>query len=52
MLGNDVLFGNPGAADTTSGNDGDDTVVDADDGTGGSSNLDTIAGIESFVRTT
>ena len=51
MLGNDVLFGTAGSADTTSGNEGDDTVVDADDGTAGSSNLDTIAGIETFIRT-
>jgi ankyrin repeat protein len=52
MLGNDVLFGNPGTADTASGNEGDDTLVDADDGTSGSSDLDTIAGIETFIRTT
>jgi O-glycosyl hydrolase/ankyrin repeat protein len=50
--GNDVLFGNPGAADTLSGNAGaGDMAVDTDDGTGGSSLLDTFSNIETFVRT-
>ncbi len=52
MNGNDVLFGNPGVRDSISGNDGFDTAVDADDGTGGSEALDNIAGIEAFIRTT
>jgi ankyrin repeat protein len=50
--GNDVLFGNPGAADSMSGNAGSDMGVDLDDGTGGTQSLDTIAGIETSMRTT
>jgi Ca2+-binding RTX toxin-like protein len=48
--GNDVLFGNPAVADSVSGNAGSDIGVDLDDGTSGTQSLDTIAGIETSVR--
>jgi O-glycosyl hydrolase/ankyrin repeat protein len=48
--GNDVLFGHLGVADTISGNAGTDTGVDVDDGTGGTSLIDTFSNIEAFVR--
>jgi Ca2+-binding RTX toxin-like protein len=49
--GNDVLFSNPGTADTISGNTGTDVGVNLDDGNDGTAPLDTIAGIETRVRT-
>jgi len=48
--GNDTLQGG-GAADTLSGNLGTDLGVDVDDGMFGTAALDTIASIESFLRT-